>query len=179
MARVNYWRVAAIVNVRESSIAREADCILPTLAGPEIGVASTKAFTCQLAVLAAIALAAGRQRGVLGREDEEKAVRALSEVPRLMIHSLRLEPQLEAVAREIVSARRVSVSRLRRKLRMRRATSIARRRAVVVIHAAGRGGTPSSGQRWSAAANASWIASSASAKSPVTRMRTARICERS
>src|SRR5262249_54199380 len=55
----------AIVNVPESSIAREADVVLPTFAGPEIGVASTKAFTCQLAVLAALAVAAGRERGTI------------------------------------------------------------------------------------------------------------------
>ncbi len=58
-------KVAAIVNVRESTIAREADFVLPTLAGPEIGVASTKAFTSQLSVLAALAVAAGRARGIL------------------------------------------------------------------------------------------------------------------
>ena len=57
-------KVAAVVNVAESTIAREADFVLPTLAGPEIGVASTKAFTCQLAVLAVLAVAAGRARGI-------------------------------------------------------------------------------------------------------------------
>ena len=55
----------AIVNVAESSIAREADIVLPTYAGPEIGVASTKAFTCQLAALASFAIAAGQARGTL------------------------------------------------------------------------------------------------------------------
>jgi glucosamine--fructose-6-phosphate aminotransferase (isomerizing) len=94
-------KVAAIVNVRESTIAREADFVMPTLAGPEIGVASTKAFTSQLAVLAALAVAAGRARGVLSEADEEKLVRALSEVPRFMSQALRLEPQIERLAREI------------------------------------------------------------------------------
>ena len=62
-----------IVNVPTSTIARESDVVLPTLAGPEIGVASTKAFTCQLAVLACLAIAAGRARGVLSDEDESRA----------------------------------------------------------------------------------------------------------
>ena len=94
-------KVAAIVNVAESTIAREADYILPTLAGPEIGVASTKAFTCQLAVLAVLAIAAGRARGHLAVGDEEKLVAGLSEVPRLMNEALRLELQIELLAREI------------------------------------------------------------------------------
>ena len=93
-------KIAAVVNVKESTIAREADFILPTLAGPEIGVASTKAFTCQLAVLAVLAVAAGKARGVLSDEDEEKLVAGFSEVPRLMSMALRLEPKIEALARE-------------------------------------------------------------------------------
>jgi glucosamine--fructose-6-phosphate aminotransferase (isomerizing) len=93
--------VAAVVNVPESTIAREADFILPTLAGPEIGVASTKAFTCQLAALGALAVAAGKARGILSDQDEENLVRAFSEVPRLMSLALKLEPQIEALAREI------------------------------------------------------------------------------
>jgi glucosamine--fructose-6-phosphate aminotransferase (isomerizing) len=75
--------------------------VLPTLAGPEIGVASTKAFTSQLSVLAALSVAAGRARGVLSREDEEKLVRALSEVPRFMGQALRLEPQIERLAKDL------------------------------------------------------------------------------
>ncbi len=94
-------KVAAIVNVAESTIAREADYILPTLAGPEIGVASTKAFTCQLSVLAVLAIAAGRARGTLSVRDEEKLVAGLCEVPRLMNEALRLEPKIEALAREM------------------------------------------------------------------------------
>ncbi|MCC6982644.1 MAG: isomerizing glutamine--fructose-6-phosphate transaminase, partial [Bauldia sp.] len=100
-------KIAAVVNVRESTIARESDCQLPTLAGPEIGVASTKAFTCQLAVLACVAVAAGRARGVLSDEDEQKLVRALSEVPRLMSQALHLEAQVEALARQLDNARDV------------------------------------------------------------------------
>ncbi len=93
--------VAAVVNVRQSSIAREADFVLPTLAGPEIGVASTKAFTCQLAVLLALAVAAGRARGVLSADDEEGLVRSLAEIPRMMSLALRLEAQIEALAAQL------------------------------------------------------------------------------
>ena len=67
----------SVVNVPTSTIARESDVVMPTLAGPEIGVASTKAFTCQLAVLACLAIAAGRARGVLsrGRRDASSCAR--------------------------------------------------------------------------------------------------------
>ncbi len=94
-------KIAAIVNVRESTIAREADYVLPTLAGPEIGVASTKAFTCQLATLASLVVAFGRARGVLSAAEENELVRQLAEVPRLMGQALRLEPEIEALAPEL------------------------------------------------------------------------------
>ncbi len=81
--------------------------VLPTLAGPEIGVASTKAFTCQLATLAALALAAGKARGHVPPQDEAKLVRAMSEVPRLMSAALRLEPQIEALARDLSKVQHV------------------------------------------------------------------------
>ena len=74
-------RIASIVNVRTSSIARESDVVLPTLAGPEIGVASTKAFTCQLSVLACVAIALGRARGAITAEQEQELTRALSRGP--------------------------------------------------------------------------------------------------
>jgi glucosamine--fructose-6-phosphate aminotransferase (isomerizing) len=93
--------VMSVVNVQTSTIARESDVIMPTLAGPEIGVASTKAFTCQLAVLACLAIAAGRARGVLTLEEERKLVRALIEVPRLMNETLKLEGEIEALARDL------------------------------------------------------------------------------
>ena len=76
--------VLSIVNVRESSIARESDGIIPTLAGPEIGVASTKAFTCQLTALACLAIVAGKARGVIDEALEAELVLALAEVPRHM-----------------------------------------------------------------------------------------------
>lgn len=91
----------AVVNVTTSTIARESDLVLPTLAGPEIGVASTKAFTCQLMVLAALAVAAGRGRGEVSAEDESKLIHALVEIPRLMAAALTLEPQIEHLARDI------------------------------------------------------------------------------
>src|SRR5262249_60426062 len=90
--------VLSVVNVHTSTIARESDVGTRRLAGPEIGVASSKAFTCQLAVLACLAIAAGRARGVLSEADERKLVRALREVPGLMAEALRLEPQIVRLA---------------------------------------------------------------------------------
>jgi glucosamine--fructose-6-phosphate aminotransferase (isomerizing) len=100
-AKEHKQHVISVVNVPTSTIARESDVVMPTLAGPEIGVASTKAFTCQLAVLACLAVAAGRARGVLSAGDENKLVHALIEVPRLMAEALRLEPQIEHLARDL------------------------------------------------------------------------------
>jgi len=97
-------RTLAILNVPTSTIGREAETVLPTLAGPEIGVASTKAFTCQLAVLASLAVAAGKARGTLSDEDESKLVHALIEVPRLVTEALTLEPQIERLARDIAKS---------------------------------------------------------------------------
>jgi glucosamine--fructose-6-phosphate aminotransferase (isomerizing) len=106
-AREMKQHILSVVNVTTSSIARESDVIMPTLAGPEIGVASTKAFTCQLSVLACIALAAGVARGELSAEDEKKLVRALIEVPRLMAEALKLEPQIEKLSHDLAKARDV------------------------------------------------------------------------
>jgi glucosamine--fructose-6-phosphate aminotransferase (isomerizing) len=97
----------SVVNVPTSTIARESETVLPTLAGPEIGVASTKAFTCQLMVLAAIAVAAGKARGELSDADEAKLVHGLVEIPRLMAAALRCEPQIEKLARDIAKCRDV------------------------------------------------------------------------
>jgi glucosamine--fructose-6-phosphate aminotransferase (isomerizing) len=106
-AKAHKQHIISVVNVPTSTIARESDVVLPTLAGPEIGVASTKAFTCQLAVLASIAIAAGRARGALSAEDECKLVRALIEVPRLMAEALKLEPTIELLARDLAKSRDV------------------------------------------------------------------------
>ena len=80
-ARAEEQVIAVVVNVPTSSMAREADLLLPTHAGPEIGVASTKAFTCQLAVLAALAANLARARGLLDREAEKDIVAHLQEAP--------------------------------------------------------------------------------------------------
>jgi glutamine---fructose-6-phosphate transaminase (isomerizing) len=106
-ARQQKQHVISIVNVSTSTIARESDLVLPTLAGPEIGVASTKAFTCQLAVLACFAIAVGRARGVLSEQKEQELVRALIEVPRHMAAALALEPKIEALARDLAKSRHV------------------------------------------------------------------------
>jgi glutamine---fructose-6-phosphate transaminase (isomerizing) len=97
----------SVVNVPTSTIARESETVLQTLAGPEIGVASTKAFTCQLMVLAAIAIAAGKARGELSDADEAKLVHGLVEIPRLMAAALATEPQIEKLARDIAKCKDV------------------------------------------------------------------------
>ena len=106
-AKEHKQHVLSVVNVPTSTIARESDVVMPTLAGPEIGVASTKAFTCQLSVLACLAIAAGRARGELSANDERNLVRALIEVPRLMAEALALEPQIEKLAESIAKVRDV------------------------------------------------------------------------
>ena len=112
LASLRYCRsaglpIGAIVNVRESTIARESDATFPTLAGPEIGVASTKAFTCQLAVLAALAVRAAAARGTVTRDVQRKLVRELSETPRFANQVLKLEKQIEKVARELAQYKHV------------------------------------------------------------------------
>jgi len=97
----------SVVNVPTSTIARESETVLRTLAGPEIGVASTKAFTCQLMVLAAVAVAAGKARGELSEADETKLVHGLVEIPRLMAAALATEPQIEKLARELAKCKDV------------------------------------------------------------------------
>ncbi len=106
-ARQEGQHLLAVVNVPTSTIAREADVVLPTLAGPEIGVASTKAFTCQLATLAALAVAAGRARGALSTEEERSLVHALVEVPRLMNEALNLGGDIEHLARSFAKTQDV------------------------------------------------------------------------
>jgi glucosamine--fructose-6-phosphate aminotransferase (isomerizing) len=106
-ARAQGQTTLAIVNVAESSIAREADIVLPTFAGPEIGVASTKAFTCQLGVLASLAIAAGAARGTLTAEREARLVASLLETPRHIVEFLKQESRIEALGVEIAKARDV------------------------------------------------------------------------
>jgi glutamine---fructose-6-phosphate transaminase (isomerizing) len=112
LASLRYCRkagipIGAIVNVRESTISRESDVELPTLAGPEIGVASTKAFTCQLSVLASLAVRAAAARGTITRDQEKAMVRQLSEAPRFASQVLKLEGQIEKVAHALSQVRNV------------------------------------------------------------------------
>ena len=102
--RAEKQHTLAIVNVRESTIARESETVLPTYAGPEIGVASTKAFTCQLSVLAALALKAGAERGHLDAAEVARLSRALIEVPRLASIALKAEGAIETMAKDFAKA---------------------------------------------------------------------------
>ncbi|WP_119256363.1 glutamine--fructose-6-phosphate transaminase (isomerizing) [Shinella zoogloeoides] len=95
-------KIGAVVNAKESTIARESDAVFPILAGPEIGVASTKAFTCQLAVLAALAIGAGRARGTISEAEEKELVRHLAEMPRIMASVLNtIQPAIEQLSRDL------------------------------------------------------------------------------
>ncbi|MGA2952223.1 MAG: glutamine--fructose-6-phosphate transaminase (isomerizing) [Caulobacteraceae bacterium] len=100
-------RSAAVVNATESTMAREVDVVWPIHCGPEIGVASTKAFTAQVCVLTAIAIAAARARGRIDRAEEERLVRVLLEAPRLVAESIQLEGAVSGVAVEVAKARDV------------------------------------------------------------------------
>jgi glucosamine--fructose-6-phosphate aminotransferase (isomerizing) len=112
MAALRYMReqgqsVLSIVNVPESSMARESDAVLETVAGPEIGVASTKAFTAQLSVLACLALAAARARGAIGAAEEAAMTDALLEVPSRAAEILERDEEIQALAARIARARDV------------------------------------------------------------------------
>lgn len=106
-AKAKRQTTIAVVNVAESSIAREADIVLPTYAGPEIGVASTKAFTCQLAALASFAIAAGEARGTLTQTEEKELCASLLEAPRHIAEFLKREPAIKILGEEIAKARDV------------------------------------------------------------------------
>jgi glucosamine--fructose-6-phosphate aminotransferase (isomerizing) len=100
-------RSAAVVNATESTMAREVDVVWPIHCGPEIGVASTKAFTAQVSVLTALAVAAARARGRIDEAEETRLVRVLLEAPRLIAESIELEDAVRAVAMEVAKARDV------------------------------------------------------------------------
>jgi len=106
-AKAQGQKIIAIVNQPESSIAREADIVLPTLAGPEIGVASTKAFTTQLAVLACFTVALARARRAIGHAREAELVAALTEIPSRASEVLNHDERLREIAAEIAEARDV------------------------------------------------------------------------
>ena len=105
--RQNSTPAIAVVNVPESSIAREAEAIVPTHAGPEIGVASTKAFTAQLSVLAVLALRAAKARGHLLPGDEAKAVKELLALPRKVTAALEAQADIREIARTLTQCRDV------------------------------------------------------------------------
>ncbi len=100
-------KTAAIVNVHSSSMAREADVVWPTHAGPEIGVASTKAFTAQVSALLALAVAAGVARGRIDGQSEGELVKALFEAPRLIAEALQMDTQIKVIAHDLAKARDV------------------------------------------------------------------------
>ncbi len=100
-------KTIGVVNVPDSSIARLTDVAAPTLAGPEIGVASTKAFTCQLAAMAALALGLGRARGTIDAAEESALLAELVAAPGLIAEALKLEAAIEKLARAIAHARDV------------------------------------------------------------------------
>ena len=106
-ARSEGQKIAAVVNVPTSTMAREADLLLPTHAGPEIGVASTKAFTCQLAVLAAFAANLARAKGRLDAKGEKELVRHLAEAPAALNGALAYDESIEGMAHLIAGARDV------------------------------------------------------------------------
>jgi len=99
--------IAVVCNVPTSSMAREADLLLPTHAGPEIGVASTKAFTCQLAVLAALAANLAKAKGRLSAEEEREIVVHLAEAPAAINEALAQDAAIEAMAGAVAGARDV------------------------------------------------------------------------
>ncbi len=106
-ARSQGQSILSVVNVTTSTIARESDAVAPTFAGPEIGVASTKAFTCQLSVLLSLAVYAGRQRGVLSEADEARIADLMMGLPGQFSEALKLEHDIEQMSRDLSRARDV------------------------------------------------------------------------
>ena len=112
LASLNYLKAkeqvtVSITNVASSTMARISDVVLPTLAGPEIGVASTKAFTCQLATLACLAIAAGRERGSISVNEEAELVQCLAKAPEYVSKALKRAPEVRDVAKAIARHRNV------------------------------------------------------------------------
>ena len=103
-AKANDQHILAVVNVPTSTIARESSVVAPTLAGPEIGVASTKAYTCQLSVLACLAVAFGRLRGALDAANEKSLVTQLMAIPGLMAEAIKREKSIEKVSHNLGKA---------------------------------------------------------------------------
>ena len=106
-AKAQGHKIIAVLNSAESTMAREADVVLHTLAGPEIGVASTKAFTTALVVLAALAIATARARGAIDARREAELSAALLEVPARAAEVLNHDATLKAIALKVAEARDV------------------------------------------------------------------------
>ncbi|MEH6703042.1 glutamine--fructose-6-phosphate transaminase (isomerizing), partial [Parasphingorhabdus sp.] len=106
-SKENGQKIAVVVNVPTSSMAREADLLLPTHAGPEIGVASTKAFSCQLAVLAALAAHLAVVKGKMTRDEEREVVKHLTEAPAALNAALAHDDDIADMAHHIAPARDV------------------------------------------------------------------------
>ncbi len=106
-ARGQGQHIVSVVNVAESSVARESDIVLRTRAGPEIGVASTKAFTTQLVTLACLAIGMAAGRGAIDREREARLCHALTEIPSRANDVLCHDEHIAGLAREVVAARDV------------------------------------------------------------------------
>ena len=106
-ARAQEQHIVSLVNVPESTIARESDVVLRTYAGPEIGVASTKAFTTQLTVLACLTIAMARARGAIDHAEEARLAEALTEVPARAAEVLNHDQHLRTLAQEVAEARDV------------------------------------------------------------------------
>jgi glucosamine--fructose-6-phosphate aminotransferase (isomerizing) len=105
--REQHQQILSVLNVPESTMARESDSVLETVAGPEIGVASTKAFTAQLSVLACLALAAGRETGAISAEEEARMTAALLEVPGRAAEVLADDASIQSIANRVSKARDV------------------------------------------------------------------------
>ncbi len=107
LCKAQHQHTAAIVNVMSSSMAREADVVLPTYAGPEISVASTKAFTCQLSVLGSLAIALGMAKGTISADESAHLINELAEAPRLINDALSHDDAIAQIAPQIAKARDV------------------------------------------------------------------------
>jgi len=107
LCRAQNQKILSIINVPDSSIARDSDVVLLTHAGPEVGVASTKAFTTQLVTLACLVIAAARQRGTLDAREEAVLSQAITEVPSRAAEVLNHDEQIRQIAQDLVKARDV------------------------------------------------------------------------
>lgn len=106
-ARSQGQHILSILNVPQSSMERESDMVLHTHAGPEVGVASTKAFTCQLSVLACLSIAIAKARGKIDQREESRLCRALAEVPARMADVLNHDDDIKAISQIVAKAQDV------------------------------------------------------------------------